>query len=71
MTQQDEPKNISKEQHLRMLNLCKNGRHKFRENEFGVTWCVVCGLLSTSIGFAKPLVTGDKLIIEKNYDTGT
>ena len=66
MTQEDRPKNISKEQHLRMLKLCANGKHKFRENKFGVTWCVVCGLLSTSIGFAKSLVNSDILIIEKN-----
>ena len=65
MIQQDKPKSISKEQHLRMLKLCENGKHKFRENKFGVTWCVVCGLLSTSIGFAKSLVTNDTLIIEK------
>jgi hypothetical protein len=28
------------------LDNCKKGKHKLRENRFGVTWCVVCGLLS-------------------------
>ena len=22
-----------------------NGKHKFRTNKFGVTWCVICGTL--------------------------
>lgn len=33
---------------------CKNGIHRLRDNKFGVTWCVDCGLLSTKSS-GKPL----------------
>jgi hypothetical protein len=46
------------------LNLCKKGKHKFRENKFGVTWCVRCGLLSTTIGTAPILEENDKIIVK-------
>lgn len=26
---------------------CDKGKHKLRDNAFGVTWCVTCGFLST------------------------
>lgn len=49
------------------LALCQKGKHKLRENKFGVTWCVRCGLLSTTIGTAQVLEEDDKLqIIKKN-----
>ena len=38
---------ITKEQFLSMQNICKKGKHKFRTNKFGVTWCVRCGLLGS------------------------
>lgn len=25
---------------------CKKGKHRIRENKFGVCWCTICGLLS-------------------------
>lgn len=25
---------------------CDKGKHKLRENTFGITWCVTCGYLS-------------------------
>ena len=50
------------------LNLCKKGKHKLRENKFGVTWCVRCGLLSTTIGTAQPLESDDQLIIKQTND---
>lgn len=25
---------------------CQKGKHKLKDNKFGVTWCVICGLLS-------------------------
>ena len=25
---------------------CEKGKHKLRDNNFGITWCIVCGLLS-------------------------
>lgn len=57
---------ISKEQWFKMLELCKKGKHKFRENDFGVVWCVRCGMLSTGVGFADKLNNDDKLIIKNN-----
>lgn len=26
---------------------CSKGKHKLRDNAFGITWCVICGLHST------------------------
>lgn len=57
-------KTISKEQYTKMLIKCKFGKHKFRTNTFGVTWCVVCGLLAYNAN--APLLTDDnKIIIKK------
>lgn len=56
---------ITKEQHSKMLELCKKGKHKLRENSFGVVWCVKCGLLSTTIGNCPKLDEDDKLIIKR------
>ena len=42
---------ITKEQWYRMLDRnCRRDKHRFRTNKFGVTWCVICGLLSTKVG---------------------
>lgn len=47
---------------------CDKGRHKFRENSFGITWCVICGQLSiNNKGIILPLEENDKLIIKYNY----
>ena len=32
---------------------CKQGKHKFIENKFGVVWCVKCGLLSNTLNAPK------------------
>ena len=29
---------------------CDKGKHRLRTNKFGITWCTICGNLSTSIG---------------------
>lgn len=55
---------INTETFLKGLDLCKKGKHKLRENKFGVTWCVRCGLLSTSVGGAQTLDDNDKIIIK-------
>lgn len=55
---------ITHEQFMQGMKLCKSGKHKLRENSFGVTWCTRCGLLSNSLG-AAPLEDGDILIIVK------
>ena len=42
---------------------CEKGKHRFRENKFGVTWCTICGLLSTNNFGAIPLEEDDKITI--------
>ena len=39
---------ITSEQHQNLLKLCNKSKHQFRENSFGVIFCIRCGLLSTS-----------------------
>lgn len=55
---------MNKDTYIKNLSLCKKGKHKLRENKFGVTWCVRCGLLSTTIGTAQLLKEEDKIIIK-------
>lgn len=50
------------------LSQCSKGKHKFRENKFGVTWCVRCGQLSTSVGTSQILNEDDKIIITDKND---
>lgn len=57
-------KTITKEQFVNGFKICQKGKHKLRENEFGIVWCVRCGLLSTSVGTAEKLNDDDCLIIE-------
>lgn len=26
---------------------CSKGKHKLKDNDFGITWCVICGYLSS------------------------
>lgn len=60
-------KTIDSQTFSKGLALCQKGKHKLRENKFGVTWCVRCGLLSTTIGTAQVLEEDDKLkIVNKN-----
>lgn len=57
---------ITTKEHQRALYiLCSKGKHKFRENSFGITWCVICGLLSTSTQPQKILLPSEKLTIIK------
>lgn len=35
------------EHYWKLREQCSKGKHKLRDNKFGVTWCVVCGLHST------------------------
>lgn len=39
---------------------CDKGKHKLRENKFGVVWCVRCGMLSNTMNAPK-LEETDKL----------
>lgn len=40
---------ITSQQWLKGQELCKKGKHKFKENSFGVVFCTRCGLLSNAI----------------------
>lgn len=60
---------ISKQQFNKLLELCKKGKHKLRENKFGVVFCTHCGLLSTSVGNAKPLSETNSIIISEKSET--
>lgn len=48
----------------KLQELCKKGKHKLRENEFGVVWCVHCGLLSNSVGGVQKIKEDDKIIVQ-------
>lgn len=56
--------NITNDAFEKIQANCKKGKHKLRENNFGVCWCVKCGLLSTSVGASSKLEE-DKIIIKK------
>ena len=49
------------------LGLCAKGKHKLRTNDYGVTWCTRCGLLSSTQN-AEPLKDEDKLLIIKTEE---
>lgn len=55
---------ITPERHQSMLKICAKGKHKLRENSFGVVFCVRCGLLSTSVGIVPKILEEDKLLIK-------
>lgn len=43
---------------------CDKGKHRFRENLFGITWCVICGQLSiNNQGLVEKLTDDDKITI--------
>lgn len=50
---------IVKEQFENGIKICQKGKHKLRENKFGIVWCTRCGLLSTSVGSAEKLSEDD------------
>ena len=53
---------ITKEIFWKMRANCSKGEHKFRDNDYGVTWCIVCGHLAN-----KP--SGKKFIKEEQIIT--
>ena len=57
---------ISLEEHSKLKKVhCDKGKHKFRENKFGVTWCTICGLLSSNTyGIIHPIEEDDKITIK-------
>jgi len=57
---------IVKEQFENGIKICQKGKHKLRENQFGIVWCTRCGLLSTSVGSAEKLSENDCLIVKCN-----
>ena len=54
---------INKEQFSNGITICSKGKHKLRENQFGIVWCTRCGLLSTSVGSAEKLSDDDKIVV--------
>jgi len=59
-------KHITNDQFVNNLKICQKGKHKLRENNFGVVFCVRCGLLSTSVGAVEKLTENDKIKVVKN-----
>ena len=53
------------EEHTKLKKChCDKGKHRFRENKFGIVWCVICGQLSVNNhGKIEPLNENDKIII--------
>lgn len=45
------------------LKRCAQGKHKMRENQYGVIFCANCGLLGKSDSGAEKLNENDKLLI--------
>jgi hypothetical protein len=57
----------TKEHYWKLRELCSKGKHKLRDNAFGMTWCVVCGQHSTK-SCGVPLKEEDKIITNKLID---
>lgn len=57
---------ITIDDHIKLKRChCDKGQHRFRENTFGITWCVICGQLSVNNqGKVESLQEDDKLIIK-------
>lgn len=54
---------ISPEEWSKMQkNYCSKGKHKIRENSFGISFCVICGLISNK--GAQLLQDNEKLLIK-------
>ena len=59
---------INHERHKLLLErYCNKGKHRLRENNFGVTWCVICGLLSNG-EVPDKLTEEDKLFVINTED---
>lgn len=54
----------TKEHYWKLREMCKNGKHKFRDNNFGVTWCLVCGQISLKTCGIN-LIKGEAIITNK------
>ena len=55
---------ITSQQWLKGQELCKKGKHKFRENSFGVIFCTRCGLLSNATVNTPKLDENDCLVVK-------
>jgi len=51
----------TKEHYWKLRDKCNQGKHKLRDNNLGVTWCVVCGFQSLK-PCGTPLTEEDKII---------
>lgn len=47
-------KQVTKQEWYKMLiTNCNKNKHRFRTNDLGITFCIICGLLSNKGGFDK------------------
>ena len=57
-------KQIKKSDWFKLKSIrCDRGKHKFRTNKFGVTWCTICGYLGNYNTPSQDLEEDDKLLI--------
>lgn len=60
-------KKIKVSEYNKLISIrCNKGKHKFRTNNFGVTWCTICGMLGSYNTPSQPLEEDDKLLIIKD-----
>jgi hypothetical protein len=52
---------LTKEIYWKMRGNCDKGLHKFRDNKFGVTWCIVYGHLATK-SCGRPFLKEEQII---------
>ena len=53
---------MNKQNYQKLLSIrCNRSKYKFRENKFGVTWCIIYGLLGSNT--SQKLEEIDKIII--------
>lgn len=44
---------------------CDKGKHRYRINKYGITWCVICGSLGSHNSTSETLKEEEKLLIIK------
>lgn len=57
---------IHKKEYINIRNIkCSKNKHKFRENNLGIVYCTICGLLCNSNTNFPKLIKEEKIIIDK------
>ena len=52
---------ITKDVYWARREQCTKGKHKLRDNNYGITWCITCGFLSNKT-CNTPLLEEEKII---------